>query len=83
MKYLILFTLLLACSPTTPVPKVEVGECILGTNMAVWKLLRKEESKYLFVQYPEVEGAPIHALTDLAAFKKVDCPTQGLSGNVR
>lgn len=45
--------------------------------------MREEDGKFLFVQYPEVEGAPVHTVTDLAAFKKVDCPIQAFAGNVR
>jgi hypothetical protein len=74
MKYLLLFTFLSACSPS--IPPIKVGECVLGTNMAVWKLLREAHGMFLFVQYPEVEGAPVHSVTDVAAFKKVDCPVQ-------
>ena len=80
MKYLILFSLL-ACSPS--IPPVKVGECVLGTDMGVWKLMREDDGKFLFVQYPEVEGAPVHAVMDLVAYKKVDCPIQAFGGNVR
>lgn len=36
--------------------------------------MREDEGKYLFVQYPELEGAPVHAVDDVSAFKKVECP---------
>ncbi len=71
MKYLILISFLSACSPS---PNLKVGECVLGTNMGVWKLMREDEGKYLFVQFPELEGAPVHAVADVSAFKKVECP---------
>ena len=81
MKFLILFSILSACSPSIPPPKV--GECVIGTNMGVWKLMREENGKFLLIQYPEVEGSPVHTVTDLAAYKKVDCPIQAFTGNVR
>ncbi len=42
--------------------------------MEVWQLLRENEGKYLFVQFPPKEGMPVHLVEDLKVFKKVDCP---------
>jgi hypothetical protein len=73
MKFIFLFAMLMACSPT---PKIDIkpGECVLGTGMAMWKLLRTENEDYLFAQFPLVEGAKVHVVKDLSAVKKVECP---------
>jgi hypothetical protein len=73
MKYLIFCLFIISCSPTI-IPKIDLGECVLGTDMSIWKLLRKDQEKYLFVQYPELEGSPVHIISDLSTFKEVECP---------
>ena len=73
MRYLFFLIILTSCLPLTP-SKLEVGECVLGEEMVVWKLLRMEKGIYLFVDVPEKEGAPIRTVEDIAAFKKVNCP---------
>lgn len=73
MKYLFLITLIISCTPAKT-PDMNIGDCVVGENMEVWQLLREEEGKYLFVQFPPREGMPVHLLDDLSVFKKVDCP---------
>lgn len=53
-------------------PKVE--ECVIGPQMDVLKLLRAEDDKYLFVEYPYAEDSPVEIMEDVSALKKVDCP---------
>ena len=72
MKYVLLF-LLLSCTKASK-SKITSGDCVLGGNMQVWKLLRQEDDMYLFAKYPLVEGTPVEMVTDISAFKKVDCP---------
>lgn len=73
MMRVLLLIILSACNFTGPKPP-QVGECVIGTKMDVWKLLRMDDGKYLFATYPFDEGAPVEVVTDVSAFKKVDCP---------
>jgi hypothetical protein len=53
-----------------------VGVCVIGTRMVVWNLLRKEEGRFMFTTLPAIEGAPVEIVTDITAFKRVDCPQE-------
>jgi hypothetical protein len=70
MKFmcLILMTSCLALGP-----ELAPGDCVLGTGMAVWELLRESNGTYLFVQYPVQRGAKVEIVSDLTTFSKVDC----------
>lgn len=62
-----------SCNPLRRIePKVE--ECVIGPQMDVLKLLRTEDEKYLFVEYPYAEDSPVEIMEDVSALKKVDCP---------
>lgn len=72
MRYLFLI-LIMACDPVKQIdPKV--GDCVIGTGMNVWKLIRMEKNKYLFAIYPVQAGSAIKIVEDVSTFKKVDCP---------
>lgn len=70
---LLLLLFIVSCS-VNKAPELAKGDCVLGENMEVWELLRQDEGKYLFAQFPVREGVPVHVVEDLRPFKKVDCP---------
>ena len=73
MKFIIMLLFICSCIPLRRVePKVE--ECVIGPQMDVLKLLRTEDEKYLFVEYPYAEDSPVEIMEDVSALKKVDCP---------
>jgi len=73
MRYLIFLIILASCIPLKS-SKLDVGECVLGEDMVVWKLLKKDKNLYLFVDAPEKEGSLLRTVEDISAFKKVKCP---------
>lgn len=73
MKYFLLLVVLLGCNPANrSLPKVD--ECVIGPQMDVMKLLREEDEKFLFVEYPYAEDSPVEIMEDVSALKKVECP---------
>ncbi|MCM2350049.1 MAG: hypothetical protein NDI69_08500 [Bacteriovoracaceae bacterium] len=73
MKLFIIITLIFSCTPVKT-PDMNVGDCVVGQNMEVWQLLREDEGKFLFAQFPVREGKPVHLIDDIAVFKKIECP---------
>jgi hypothetical protein len=73
MRWLILFLFIFGCQPLSRTDP-EVEECVIGPQMDVLKLLRTEEGKYLFVEYPYAEDSPVEIVEDVSAFRKVECP---------
>lgn len=73
MKYLFFLIILTSCLPLKS-KELEVGSCVLGENMVTWKLLRKDNAKYVFVDSPVKEGSLMRSIEDISGFKKVDCP---------
>jgi hypothetical protein len=69
MKWILFLFILTACNQ-----ELKVGECVIGTRMDVWKLMRMDGKKYLFVTLPIQEDSPVEIVEDVSAFKKVDCP---------
>lgn len=53
---------------------IEIGQCVIGTRMDVWKLLQKDGKNFIFTTLPAVDGAPMEIVDDVSAFKRVDCP---------
>ena len=51
-----------------------VNECVIGPKMDVLKLLRADEDKFLFVEYPYEKDSSIAVIEDVSALKKVECP---------
>lgn len=73
MRYLLILLFLTGCNPLKrAVP--EVNECVIGPKMDVMKLLREEDDKFLFVEYPYAEDSPVEIIEDVSALKKVECP---------
>lgn len=72
LRFLILL-LVFSCSRSIE-QEMKIGECIIDQNMEILLLLRKEGGKYLFAEYPAVEGSQVHVLDDLRAIDKVECP---------
>jgi hypothetical protein len=73
MRYLLILLITTACNPFKQI-KPEVGDCVLGPNMEVWKLMNTAEKKYLFAKYPVLEGSPVLVINDVSALKLVECP---------
>lgn len=73
MKFVILLLTLVACNPIKQL-EPKVGECVLGPQMNVMKLIRMEDNKYLFASVPVTEGSPVDVYEDPRALKKVECP---------
>lgn len=73
MKWSLLLVFLLGCNPIKQI-EPKVGECVLGTGMAVWKLVKEDSGKYLFASYPLQEDSPAIVIEDPRTFKKVECP---------
>lgn len=73
MRYLLILLFLAGCNPLKrSIP--EVNECVIGPKMDVMKLLREEDDKFLFVEYPYAEDSPVEIIEDVSALKKVECP---------
>jgi hypothetical protein len=73
LRYLLFLLIVVSCLPLTPA-KLKEGDCVIGDNMVIWKLLRNEKGIYLFVDAPEREGSLIRTIKDISALKKVTCP---------
>jgi len=73
MKFFIMLLFIFGCVPLRRMePKVE--ECVIGPRMDVLKVLRAEDQKYMFVEYPYDEDSPVEIIEDVSALKKVECP---------
>lgn len=72
MRYLLILLIVAGCNPANRLP--EVDECVIGPQMDVMKLLREEDDKYMFVEYPYAEDSPVEIMEDVSALKKVECP---------
>lgn len=73
MKYFFLLLLIVSCNPVNKnLP--EVSECVIGPKMDVMKLVREEDDKYMFVEYPYAADSPVEIMEDVSALKKVECP---------
>lgn len=73
MKYpvmLLIFCGCIAINDRMP----EVNECVIGPKMDVLKLLRTDEDKFLFVEYPYEKDSPVSIIQDVSTLKKVECP---------
>jgi hypothetical protein len=74
MKALLLGLLLLGCQRTLE-PNLSKGDCVLGDETAVWKLMRiSDDGEYLLARMPAYEGTPVEIVRDVRTFKKVECP---------
>jgi hypothetical protein len=73
MRLLILLLLLLGCERNKPM-NIQVGDCVIGEAMNIWKLIRMDEGKYMFATNPVEEGSQIQVVEDPSTFKKVECP---------
>lgn len=73
MRLLIFFLLLVGCERTKPI-NIQVGDCVIGEAMNIWKLIRMDEEKYMFATNPVEEGSQIQVVNDPSTFKKVECP---------
>lgn len=72
MRYFVLLLITISCNTTQSKP--QIGECFIGPQMEVRKLLRMDQGKYLFANYPYDESSPAEIMEDVSALKKVDCP---------
>lgn len=72
----IVFVILLFMSGCQRAGQIEVsiGECVIGDESAIWKLVQKNNNQYLFARMPLQEGSPMEVISDLRTFKKVECP---------
>lgn len=68
--FLFLITSCLQSAKSDP----KIGECVLDDAMAIWKIMREDEGKFLVASYPYGEGAPVNVVTDFSPFKVVKCP---------
>lgn len=75
MKYFLLLFLIASCLPGRNI-RPEVGECVLGQGMSVWKLLRMEQGKYLFASFPADRDARINVVDVGVPLKVIACPGQ-------
>jgi hypothetical protein len=73
MKFFMLALLFLGCE-TVGNFELKDGECIIGPSSTTWKLLRKVEKKYMFVELPESMDSQVQVLDDLSTVKKIECP---------
>ena len=73
MRFLLLLSLLIGCERARPV-NIQVGDCVIGEAMNIWKLIRMDEDKYMFATNPVEEGSLIQVVSDASTFKKVECP---------
>lgn len=73
MKIILLGLLISSCQRAAEV-KISPGDCVLGDEMAVWKLERVNNDRYLFARMPAEEGTPVEIVKDIRTFKKVECP---------
>ena len=74
MRFLLLL-LLLSCERIRPI-NLEVGDCVIGEGMDIWKLIREddEDKEYMFATNPVEEGSLVQVVGDISTFKKVECP---------
>jgi hypothetical protein len=73
MKFIILLIFIIGCQPLRRI-EPRVNECVIGPQMDVLKLLRADDEKYMFVEYPYAEDSPVEIIEDVSALKKVECP---------
>lgn len=73
MLNLLLLLIILGCERVKPV-KLQIGDCVIGEAMNIWKLIRMDENKYMFATNPVEEGSQIQVVSDPSTFKKVECP---------
>lgn len=72
MKW-ILFLTLISCIPVKK-PDFQVGDCALGPEMKVWKIVKEDEDNYLLSEFPSTENSKVEVVKDFSTLRKIDCP---------